>query len=161
MEALCSKVLQRSAAFSTSTTGKLVWCRAVYSCSFEECQPHLHEGKTELEVLLQSRRVTSGPCRLQRVTHLGEGFNGTGKDGLLHVRRDRLQAHDTVQHAENGLVLALCLQKSKSNNSSNNASRNKLKATAEPRTGCNQGLTTSNIKSPTKGSTGIHCWVLV
>lgn len=54
-------------------------------------------------------------CRQQHVTHLGEGFNGAGEDGFFHVGRDRLQAHDAVQHAENGLVLALCLQKLKSN----------------------------------------------
>ena len=54
-------------------------------------------------------------CRWQHVTHLGEGFNGAGEDGFLHVRRDPLQAHDAVQHTEDGLVLALFLQKSKAN----------------------------------------------
>lgn len=49
------------------------------------------------------------------MTHLGEGFNGAGEDGFLHVRRDPLQAHYAVQHTENGLVLALFLQKSKAN----------------------------------------------
>ena len=35
-------------------------------------------------------------CGRQRGTYLGEGFNGTGEDGLLHVRGHCLQAHYAV-----------------------------------------------------------------
>lgn len=46
-------------------------------------------------------------------THLSKRFNGMGEASFLHLRRNCLQVHEAMQDAKDGLVLSLCLQKSK------------------------------------------------
>lgn len=72
--------------------------------------------------------------------NLSESFNGTGKNSFLHICRNRLQAHYAMQHAKNSLLLALFCRNQNQTSCLENASRNKLKTTAEPRTGLQSSI---------------------
>lgn len=84
--------------------------------------------------------LTGSEVERRSATHLSESFNGAGKDSFLHICRNRLQAHYAMQHAKNSLLLALFCRNQNQTSCLKNASRDKLKTTAEPRTGLQSSI---------------------
>lgn len=121
-------------AFSSITVRKLIFFGQMSATISKKCQTFPLRGNTvnsfileeaaDLWILTCKDHAAVVSRGRKTATHLRESFNGVGKDGFLHVHGNSLQAHYAVQHAKNSLVLALFLQKSKSNKFLKNASRN-------------------------------------